>query len=241
MATTLTATQTTVLAPGGDVDLDLVIDPGDTVVTTVTIVNTTAENALNVELNETLDGMDFVPGSLNISALAYDDGYNAVGNVELSVGAADGVLSGATAIHDTFAADAEFLGETVGTNALTDTVIQNPGVAFRTFAGGTVTIAADAASPMRRRSGSPGRIRSTTRSSTRAACKAPGRCRSMSDRRCDSSTIPRRAAPISAPRTTPSPPLRRSMPRRALPMGPARATSSTCAKAPIRSPTASTF
>jgi hypothetical protein len=88
----LTATQTTTLTT--DVDGDGVVDPGDTVTTSVTIVNTSdTDNAPNVSFNETLSGMSFVNGSVHVTPIAFDDtGYHAIGNVALTIGAGAGVL-----------------------------------------------------------------------------------------------------------------------------------------------------
>src|SRR5262245_5851249 len=89
MATTITANQGTVIF--NDLDGDGVIDPGETVTTTVTITNTGLENATSVQFDETLDGMTIVdqPGAnpnFNISPIAFDDVYTAVGNTLLEVG-----------------------------------------------------------------------------------------------------------------------------------------------------------
>ena len=88
---TFTATQSTTLTT--DVDGDGVVDPGDTVTTSVTIVNTSAiDNAPNVSFNETLSGMTLVGGSIHVTPIAFDDSFSAIGNVVLTIGAS-GVLA----------------------------------------------------------------------------------------------------------------------------------------------------
>src|SRR5688500_10427752 len=79
----ISATQTTVLI--GDNDGDGFIDPLDVVLTTVTITNASGGNATNVQLNETLQGMTQT-GDINVSPLAFNDSYTAIGNTLLEVG-----------------------------------------------------------------------------------------------------------------------------------------------------------
>ena len=94
---TFTATQTTVLATGGDVDGDGLFDPGDTVLTTVTITNNSATtDATVVAFSETLQGMTLV-GTVNVSPIALNDAFNAVGNTTLRVGTVNNIGSGPSA------------------------------------------------------------------------------------------------------------------------------------------------
>src|SRR5262245_55320079 len=66
LANTFTAVQATTLTT--DVDLDGVVDPGDTVTTTVTITNaSTTTAATGVSFNETLSGMTLVGGSIKVT------------------------------------------------------------------------------------------------------------------------------------------------------------------------------
>src|SRR5262249_14748417 len=89
---TLTAAQSTVLTT--DLDSDSVIDPGETVTTTVTITNTSAINATGVSFNETLTGMTLVNGTIKVTPIAFDDTYNnIVGNTPITFNAANGVLA----------------------------------------------------------------------------------------------------------------------------------------------------
>ena len=144
---TFTANQTTNLLI--DTDLDTVIDPGETVVTTVTITNNsttpTPVDATGVAFTETLAGMTIVNqtgADVNVSPLAFNDTYNVIGNTTFTVSAADGVLNGATALHSTISADAEFFGATIGASTTTQTHIQTTGV-IATTGGGSVTLNAD--------------------------------------------------------------------------------------------------
>jgi VCBS repeat-containing protein len=125
----VSAVQTTVLTT--DVDGDGIADPGaDTVTTTVVITNSSGTNANNTSFNEVLDGMTIVPGTLNVSPLAFNDSYNLTGNTPISITAANGLLAN----------DVEFLGATFGTGA-GQTHIQNTGNIITTH--GVVSLAAD--------------------------------------------------------------------------------------------------
>ena len=53
-----------------DVDGDGVVDPGDTVTTSVVITNTGAVDATGVSFDETLSGMA-LSGNINVSPLAF--------------------------------------------------------------------------------------------------------------------------------------------------------------------------
>ena len=82
------------------------------------------------------------PGDdINVSPIAFNDSYNAVGNTTLTVSAANGVLGAAVAgVHETASADMEFFTQTFGTGANNTKVVAGT---FATTAGGSVTIAAD--------------------------------------------------------------------------------------------------
>src|SRR6266850_850512 len=86
-ATTLTATKTDNLAQTATVN------PGDTIMYTVTITNTGALNADNVNFTDTIDAnTTLVPASVVASPIAVNDTYNTIGNVNISV-PAPGVLT----------------------------------------------------------------------------------------------------------------------------------------------------
>jgi VCBS repeat-containing protein len=90
LADTLTTTQVTILT--GDTDGDGVVDPNETVTTTVTITNnSTTTAAINVQLNETLDRMTLVPGSVKITPIAFNDSgaaFTLTGNTPVTYTAA---------------------------------------------------------------------------------------------------------------------------------------------------------
>ncbi|MCI0680523.1 MAG: Ig-like domain-containing protein, partial [Gemmataceae bacterium] len=131
---TFSASQATILQ--ADLDADGVIDPGETVTTTVTITNnSTNTDATGVQFTETLDGMTLFdqPGrdDINVSPLAFDDLYNVVGNTTFSVSAASVILAN----------DVEFFSHTIGANPATQTHLETTGVIDT--AGGSVTLNAD--------------------------------------------------------------------------------------------------
>lgn len=80
------ATKTDALAPGGDVDGDGRVDPGDTIEYTITIPNTTATSGLGVKFTDQLEAnLSLVPGSVNSSPIAIDETFTATGNVRIQV------------------------------------------------------------------------------------------------------------------------------------------------------------
>jgi uncharacterized repeat protein (TIGR01451 family) len=69
-------------------------DPGDTIEYTVTINNTGPSDATNVQFSADLDdNAPLVPGSINVSPLAFDDSYVGLGNTPFTIDAAHGVLA----------------------------------------------------------------------------------------------------------------------------------------------------
>jgi uncharacterized repeat protein (TIGR01451 family) len=109
-------------------------DPGDTIRYEVVVSNSGTTDAMDVEFADTLQDSMLVPGSLNVSPLAFDDVYNAVGNTLLEVGV---TASGAPAVtvpagQNLMANDVEFLGDT------SHAVV--PIVGGGTTQGGTVTV-----------------------------------------------------------------------------------------------------
>jgi hypothetical protein len=112
-----------------DNDSDSQADPGDTLEYDVRIDNVGGSVAGAVTFSDPLDpNLTLVPGSINVSPLALDDTYQAIGHVTLNV---------TNPTLGIFANDSEFLG---GTFALTSPA---PGVPSPTTGGGTVTVAAD--------------------------------------------------------------------------------------------------
>jgi hypothetical protein len=139
---TFTVNQTTVLTT--DIDSDGQIDPGvngnpgDTVTTTVTIANNsttpTPVDATGVTFSETLIGMTIVnqPGNdVNVSPIAFNDSYTAIGNTLLEVGNATSQTGPQKSVagHVTDN-DTEFFGDTFTISAF-DATSAN---------GGTVTM-----------------------------------------------------------------------------------------------------
>ena len=121
MAVTISASQTFSLFV--DLDSDSQIDPGDTLRFSVTIANSGDQSATGVDFSELMSMLTLVGGSTNISPLAFDDSYAALGNVTLSVNAANGLTAN----------DVEFLGDSYTIDTGT----------FSTTEGGSITIASD--------------------------------------------------------------------------------------------------
>lgn len=113
-----------------DNDSDNQADPGDTLSYDVRIDNAPGGTpAGSLTFADPLDpNLTLVPGSINVSPLALDDTYQAIGHVTLTV---------SNPLQGLFANDTEFLGDTF---ALTS---PPPNTPTPTVAGGTVTIAAD--------------------------------------------------------------------------------------------------
>src|SRR5215212_2422366 len=104
--------------------------PGDTINYTITISNGAAAvvNANSVQMADTIDANStFVNNSAKVSPNAIAHSYNAVGNTQISINAANGVLNGVTDIDGV--TPAASLVVTTGT--------------FATGQGGSVTINAD--------------------------------------------------------------------------------------------------
>jgi len=153
-----------------DVDNDGVIDPGDTVTLNTTVTNSSlpadgSVAATGVQVFEDLTGMTPVANTLNVSPLAFDDTYNAVGNVPLAVSAADGVLNASTAVHVTAGADVEFAGDTFGTGAGQTHVVAGTD----SNAAGSVTFAIDGSFIFTPATDFIGAATSTTRCATPAS------------------------------------------------------------------------
>ncbi|HEX8626499.1 MAG TPA: SdrD B-like domain-containing protein, partial [Allosphingosinicella sp.] len=65
-----------------------VFDPGDTLYTRITITNSGDQNATGVTIGDNFAGSSIVVGTLNISPIAFNDSFTAVGNTVLRVGTA---------------------------------------------------------------------------------------------------------------------------------------------------------
>ncbi|MET0554960.1 MAG: Ig-like domain-containing protein [Vicinamibacteria bacterium] len=113
-----------------DNDVDGQADPGDTLSYDVRIDNAAGgTSAGSVVFADPLDpNLTLVPGSINVSPLALDETYQAIGHVTLTV---------SNPLLGLFANDSEYLGDTF---ALTS---PPPNTPTATAQGGTVTIAAD--------------------------------------------------------------------------------------------------
>jgi hypothetical protein len=95
----------------GDADGDGVADPGETVTVTVGIANnSTTTDALGVSLSEILAGLTLT-GPVNVSPLAFNDSYTAVGNTTLVVGGTAPATPAAVVTGSVFDNDAEFFGD----------------------------------------------------------------------------------------------------------------------------------
>ena len=133
---TFTANQTITLA--GDADGDGVIDPGETVTVTVTLTNNSNNtDASGVEYIQDLVGMTLVNqtgNDINVSPLAFNDSYVAIGNTLLEVGNATGQTGPQSNVAGSlFANDIEFFSDTFTLDSFTSSSAN----------GGTVIVLAD--------------------------------------------------------------------------------------------------
>ena len=154
---TITATQTTFVI--GDLDGDGIPDPadiinptpttGDTVRTSVVITNTAGADATGVSFIENgdghLNGMTQV-GAINVSPVAFNDSYNAVGNTLLDVGDATAFTGPqTTASGHVTDNDVEYFGDTVTIKAVNATAAAGGVIDATTVNGGTVHMVASGA------------------------------------------------------------------------------------------------
>jgi hypothetical protein len=115
----------------GDADGDGVADPGETVTVTVGIANNSATtDALGVSLSEILAGLTLT-GPINVSPVAMNDSYTAVGNTQLLVGGTAPSNPAVVVAGSVFGNDVEFFGDTF-------TFVSNT-----TTANGTLVLNAD--------------------------------------------------------------------------------------------------
>lgn len=76
-----------------DADSSGGLTPGDTIRYTVTINNTGSDPASGVSFNDTIDSGTTLSGVIHVSPIAIDDSYSSLGNVGITVPAANGVLA----------------------------------------------------------------------------------------------------------------------------------------------------
>jgi uncharacterized repeat protein (TIGR01451 family) len=123
------------------------VAPGGTIHYTEIISNTAAigagNEALNLQIAQALDpNTTLVPGSLNISPLAFDDTFSAVGNTQLFVNAGGtnpGSTPAAAVAGSILANDVEFMNDL----GVLDTFTLTTTGTFATTGGGSVTLNAD--------------------------------------------------------------------------------------------------
>ena len=90
MVATVTATKTATIV--GD-DGDGKADPGETIMYTVTITNNSGSALNNVVFSDMVDpNTTYTAGSLAASPIAVNDTYNTIGNVPITISAAQGVI-----------------------------------------------------------------------------------------------------------------------------------------------------
>src|SRR5688572_11833709 len=107
----VTAIRTTNFRPlGGDQDGDGYVDHGDVLRHTLVLSNT-GTDATGVVVNDPLNGSTLT-GSVNVSPLAFNDSYTAVGNTLLEVGYATAQTGPQASVGGSVLSnDAEFLGD----------------------------------------------------------------------------------------------------------------------------------
>ncbi len=85
--------------------------PGDTIHYTEVVSNTGDTSALNLQISHLINNANFVAGSLNISPLAGDDAFTAIGNTTLVVGGAAPATPAKVLAGNLFANDTEFAND----------------------------------------------------------------------------------------------------------------------------------
>ncbi|WP_163409449.1 Ig-like domain-containing protein [Flavobacterium ajazii] len=99
--------------------------PGSQLDFTVTITNSGADDALGTTFQDILDAnLTLVPGSLKVTPIAVNDAYNSIGNVGITVNAAQGVLA------NDVSPDATALTVAVLANPANGNVVLNPNGSF---------------------------------------------------------------------------------------------------------------
>ncbi len=118
-----------------DVDGDGQADPGDQIRYTVVIQNNTANDVLNVQLDDCFHpNLTLVAGSINVSPLALDDSYSSIGNtlLEVNAGGTFGADPSVKITGSLFDNDTEFLGDTFSLFSFDGTSAQGATVAVAT-------------------------------------------------------------------------------------------------------------
>src|SRR5262245_60825854 len=120
------------------------VSPGATIHYTEVISNTAAigagNDALNLQISQALDpNTTLVPGSLNISPLAFDDTFSAVGNTQLVVGGSAPATPAVVVAGSILANDVEFQNDL----GVLDTFTLTTTGTIATSGGGSATIAAN--------------------------------------------------------------------------------------------------
>ena len=85
--------------------------PGDTIHYTEVVSNTGDSSALNLQISHLVNNANFVAGSLNISPLAGDDAFTAIGNTTLVVGGAAPATPAKVLAGNLFTNDTEFAND----------------------------------------------------------------------------------------------------------------------------------
>ncbi|WP_324749472.1 Ig-like domain-containing protein [Sphingomonas sp. LY54] len=92
-----------------------VYDPGDVIAIRILLANSGDVPLTGVTLEDTSSGITMVPGTLNISPLANNDSFTAVGNTVLRVGTANNIGSGPSSFvaGNLLSNDASFAGDAI--------------------------------------------------------------------------------------------------------------------------------
>ncbi|MGE0886656.1 MAG: beta strand repeat-containing protein [Blastocatellales bacterium] len=89
----VTATKSAVIAPGGDLNGNGFVNPGDTLMYSVVVGNSSMD-ALNVVFTDTLNAnLTLVGGTVAASPIAVNDSYSTLGNVCITVPVGSGLLA----------------------------------------------------------------------------------------------------------------------------------------------------
>lgn len=141
-APNITVTLTDIFIGG---DGDGKADPGETIEYTAVITNSGADPATGVTFNDVLDlNTTVVDGSLNVSPLAGDDAYEAIGNTLLEVGVTASGNPAVAVAGGLFSNDIEFLTDTFTLKSV-EADAAAPFTNVATEQGGSVTVESDGA------------------------------------------------------------------------------------------------
>jgi uncharacterized repeat protein (TIGR01451 family) len=116
-------------------NLSTPVDPGATIMYTVEITNSGTTDATNVNFTDTIDpNTTLVAGSLVVAPIAVNDSYNTIGNVNIVIPVAQGVMAN----------DLNPNGSgTLSVTQVNATPVPGGGSATATTAGGSVTMSSD--------------------------------------------------------------------------------------------------